>query len=82
MFKILVKVDIPNYYRYEVSLTSKYMFKSLGKSCYRSLNIGTGMSEQVLKTEVRLYRDSSISHSTSMFVANQMIVKSVKVKSV
>ena len=58
------------------------LFKTLGKSCYRSLNIGTGMSEQILKTEVRLFRDSSISHSTSMFVANQMIVKSVKVKSV
>ena len=58
------------------------MFKSLGKSCYRSLDIGTGMSEQILKTEVRLFRDSSISHSISMFVANQMIVKSVKVKSV
>ena len=40
------------------------------------------MSEQILKTEVRLFRDSSISQSTSMFVANQMIVKSVKVKSV
>ena len=82
MFKISVKVFIPHLYRYEVSLTSKYMFKSLGNSCYRSLNIGTGMSEQILKTEVRLFRDSSISHSTSMFVANQMIVKSVKVKSV
>ena len=61
---------------------SKCMFKSLSKSCYRSLNIGTGMSEQILKTEVRLFRDSSISHFTSMFVANQMIVRSVKVKSV
>ena len=30
----------------------------------------------------RLFRDSSISHSTRMFLANQMIVKSVKVKSV
>ena len=81
MFKILVKVvTIPHLYRYEVSITSKHMFKSLGKSCYRSQNIGTGMSEQILETEVRLFRDSSISHSTSMFVANQMIVKSVKVK--
>ena len=69
-------------YRYEVSLTSKYMFKSLGKGCYRSLNIGTGMPEQILKTEVRLFKDSSISHFTSMFVANQKAVKSVKVKSV
>ena len=75
MFKPLVKVVIPHLYRYEVSLTNKYMFKSLGKGCYRSLNIGTGMSEQI-----RLFRDSSISHSTSMFVANQVIVKSVKVK--
>ena len=82
MFKILVKDVIPHLYRYEVSLTSQYMFKSLGKSCYMSLNIGTGMSEQTLKTEIRLFRDSSISHSTSMFVANQMVVKSVKVKSV
>ena len=40
------------------------------------------MSEQILKTEVRLFRDSSISHSTSMFMANQMIAISVKVKSV
>ena len=77
MFKILVKVVIPQLFRYEVSLTGKYMFKS-----YWSLNIGTGMSEQILKTEVRLFRDSSISHSTSMFVANQMmIVKSAQVKS-
>ena len=82
MFKILVKVVIPHLYRYEVSLTSQHMFKSLGKSSYGPLNIGTGMSEQILKTEVRLFRDSSISHSTSMFVTNQMIVKSVKVKSV
>ena len=57
-----------------VSLISKYMFKNLGKSCYRSLNIGTGMPGQILKTEVRLFKDSSISHSTSMFVANQMAV--------
>ena len=79
MFKILVKVVIPHLYRYKVSLTSKYMFKSLGKSCYRSLNIGTGISEQILKTKVRLFRVRSISHSTSMFVTNQMIiVKSVK----
>ena len=82
MFKILVIGVIPHLYRYGVSLTSKYMFKSLGKNCFRSLNIGTGMSEQILKTEVRLFRDSNISHSTSMFVANQMIVKSVKVQSV
>ena len=82
MFKILVKGVIPHLYRYEVSLTRQYMFKSLDKSCYRSLNIGTGMSEQILKTKVRLFRDSSISHFTSMFVANQIIVKSVKVKSV
>ena len=61
MFKILVKGVIPHLYRYEVSLTSECMFKSLGRSCYKSLNIGTGMSEQVLKTEVRLFRDSSIS---------------------
>ena len=40
--------------------------------------MGTGMSEQILKTKVRLFRDSSITHSTSMFVANQMIVKSEK----
>ena len=36
------------------------MFKSIGKSSYKSLNIGTGMSEQILKTKVRLFRDSSI----------------------
>ena len=53
MFKILVKGVIPHKYRYEVSLTSQYMFKSLGKSRYRSLNIGTGMSEQILKAEIR-----------------------------
>ena len=81
MFKILRKCVIPHLYRYEVSLTNKYMFKDLGKSCYRSLNIGTGMPEPILKTEVRLFKDSSISHSTNMFVANQMAVKSVKVKS-
>ena len=81
MFKILVKVVIPNLYRYEVSLTSKYMFKDLGNSCYRSLNIGTGMPEQILKTEVRLFKDSSSSHSASMFVANQVAVKLVEVKS-
>ena len=52
------------------------MFKSLGKNCYRSLNIGSGMSEQILKTEIRLFRDSSISNSTSMFVAIQMISES------
>ena len=40
MFKILVKVVIPHLYRYGVSLTSIYMFNSLDKSCYRSLNIG------------------------------------------
>ena len=50
MFKILVKVVKPHLYRYEVSLTSKYMFKNLSKSCYRSLSIGTGMLEQILKT--------------------------------
>ena len=81
MFKILRKCVIPHLFRYEVSLTSKYMFKDLGKSCYRSLNIGIGMPEPILKTEVRLFKDSSISHSTNMFVANQMAVKSVKVKS-
>ena len=59
MFKILVKGVVPHLYRYEVSLTSHNMFKSLGKSWYRSLNIETGMSEQILKTEVRLFRDSS-----------------------
>ena len=80
MFKILVKIVIPHLHRYELTLTDKYMFKNLGKSCYRSLNIGTGMPEQILKTEVKLFKDSSISHSTSMFVANQMAVKSVKVK--
>ena len=82
MFKILVKVVIPHSYRYEFSLTSQYMFKDLGKSCYRLLNIGTGMPEQILKTEVRLFKDSSISHSASMFEANQVAVKLVKVKSV
>ena len=76
MPKILVKVVTPHLYRYEVSLTSKYIFTNLGKSCYRSLNIGTGMPEQTLKTEVKLFKDSSISHSTSMFVANQMAGKS------
>ena len=81
MFKILVKAVIPHLYKYEDSLTSKYMFKNLGKSCYRSINIGTRMPEQILKTEVRLFKGSNISHSTSMFVANQMAVKSVKVKS-
>ena len=65
-----------------MSLTSKYMFKSLGKSWYRLLNIGTGMSEQILKREVRLFKDGSSSHSISMFVSNQLIVKSVKVESV
>ena len=79
MSKILVKVVIPHLYRYEVSLTSKYMFKNLGKSCYRSLNIETGMPEQILKTEVKLFKDSSISHSTSMFVANQKAGKSVSI---
>ena len=29
------------------------------------------MSEQVVKTEARLFRDSSISYSTSMCMANQ-----------
>ena len=29
------------------------------------------MSEQIVKTEARLFRNSSISHSTSMCVANQ-----------
>ena len=67
MFKILVKVVIPHLYRYDLSLTSKYMFESLGKSCYRSLNFGAGMPEQILKTEVRLFKDSSISHSTSKY---------------
>ena len=37
MFKILVKVVIPHLYRYEISLTSQYMFKSFGKSCCGSL---------------------------------------------
>ena len=78
MLKILVKVVIPHLYRYEVSLTSKYNVKNLGKSCYRSLNIGTGMPEQILKTEVKMFKDRGISHSTSMFVAYQMAVKSVK----
>ena len=67
MFKILVKVVIPHLYKYEVSLTSKHIFKSLGKICYRSLSIGIGMSEQILKTEVRLFRGSSISHSIPVF---------------
>ena len=36
------------------------------------------MSEQIVLIQVRLFRDSSISHSTSTFVANQLIVKSLK----
>ena len=47
MFTILVTVVIPHLYRYEVRLTNKYMFKSLGKRCYRSRNIGTGMLDQI-----------------------------------
>ena len=39
MFKILVKGVIPHLYMYEISLTSKYMFKSLGKSYYRDRNV-------------------------------------------
>ena len=33
------------------------------------------MPEQILKTEVRLFRDNSITHFTSIFVANQIIVR-------
>ena len=46
------------------------MLKIVGKRCITSLNIGTGMSEQILQIQVRLFRDSSISHFASTFVAN------------
>ena len=54
------------------------MFQIVGKRCNTSLNIGTGRSEQILYSQVRLFRDSSISHSASTFVANKLVVKSLK----
>ena len=49
------------------------MFKIVGKRCNTSGNFGTGMLDQV-----RLFRDSSISYSASIFVANWLKVKSLK----
>ena len=70
MFKILGKIVIPHIYRYEFSPTSKNMFKSLGKTCYTSLNIETGMSEQILKTKVRLFRDSILNLPACLWQIN------------
>ena len=49
------------FHRYEFRLTSKSMFKIVGKRCNTSLNIGTGMSEQIL------YRSRSECSGTAVF---------------